>query len=110
MLLAGSSLMAAWGTAGQYTMLSELGGPDGRLAVNSLASAQVSFATIVGPLLAGLLLGSVSPACSSPSMPLHSRSSASLPGAPARRRRPSGSRSMRWRRNRDSDSSGARIC
>ena len=35
----------------------ELGGPDGRLAVNALASAQVSFATIVGPLLAGLLLG-----------------------------------------------------
>ena len=60
-LLAGSSLMTAWGTAGQYTMLSELGGPDGRMAVNSLASAQVSFATIVGPLLAGLLLGLVSP-------------------------------------------------
>ena len=60
-LLAGSSLMAAWGTAGEYTMLSELGGPEGRLAVNSLASAQVSFATIVGPVLAGLLLGFVSP-------------------------------------------------
>jgi MFS family permease len=60
-LLAGSSLMTAWGTAGQYTMLSELGGPDHRLAVNALASAQVSFATIVGPLLAGLLLGWVGP-------------------------------------------------
>jgi predicted MFS family arabinose efflux permease len=60
-LLAGSSLMTAWGTAGQYTMLSELGGPEGRLAVNALASAQVSFATIVGPMLAGLLLGLVSP-------------------------------------------------
>jgi predicted MFS family arabinose efflux permease len=60
-LLAGSSLMTAWGTAGQYTMLSELGGPEGRMAVNSLASAQVSFATIVGPLLAGLLLGFVGP-------------------------------------------------
>jgi MFS family permease len=59
-LLAGSSLMTAWGTAGEYTMLSELGGPEGRLAVNALASAQVSFATIVGPLLAGLLLGWVS--------------------------------------------------
>lgn len=56
-LLAGSSLMTAWGTAGEYTMLAEAGGPEGRLAVNSLASAQVSFATIVGPLLAGLLLG-----------------------------------------------------
>jgi predicted MFS family arabinose efflux permease len=60
-LLAGSSLMTAWGTAGEYTMLSELGGPDRRLAVNALASAQVSFATIVGPLLAGLLLVWVSP-------------------------------------------------
>jgi MFS family permease len=61
-LLAGSSLMYAWGNAGQYTLLSELGGPDGRLAVNALASAQVSFATIVGPLVAGVLLGVVSPA------------------------------------------------
>ena len=61
LLLAGSSLMYAWGNAGQYTMLSELAGPERRLAVNALASAQVSFATIVGPLLAGLLLGFVSP-------------------------------------------------
>jgi predicted MFS family arabinose efflux permease len=60
-LLAGSSLLAAWGNAGQYTVLAELAGPDGRFAVNSLASAQVSFATIVGPLLAGLLLGPVGP-------------------------------------------------
>jgi len=28
-LLAGSSIMAAWGNAGEYTMLSELGGPAG---------------------------------------------------------------------------------
>jgi len=61
-LLAGSSLMSAWGNAGEYTMLSELGGPDGRLAVNSLASAQVSFAVILGPSLAGLLLARISPA------------------------------------------------
>jgi predicted MFS family arabinose efflux permease len=60
-LLAGSSLMSAWGNAGQYTLLSELGGPAGRLAVNSLASAQVSFAVIVGPSLAGLLLTRVDP-------------------------------------------------
>jgi MFS family permease len=60
-LLAASSLMSAWGTAGQYTMLSEVGGPQGRLAANALANAQVSFATIVGPLLAGLLLAWVSP-------------------------------------------------
>jgi MFS family permease len=60
-LLAGSSLMAAWGNAGEYTMLSELGGRDGRLAVNSLASAQVSFAVIVGPALAGVLIAGVEP-------------------------------------------------
>jgi MFS family permease len=60
-LLVGSSLMAAWGNAGEYTMLSELGGPDGRLAVNSLASAQVSLAVIVGPALAGLLIAEVGP-------------------------------------------------
>jgi MFS family permease len=60
-LLAGSSLMFAWGNAGQYTMLSELGGPDGRLAMNSLAGAQVSFSVIVGPSLAGLLIAGVGP-------------------------------------------------
>jgi MFS family permease len=60
-LLAGSSILYSWGSAGQYTMLSELGGPEGRMAVNSLASAQVSFATIVGPVLAGFLLTFVEP-------------------------------------------------
>jgi predicted MFS family arabinose efflux permease len=60
-LLAGSSLMSAWGTGGQYTMLSELGGPDGRLAVNSLAAAQVSFAVIVGPSIAGALIAWIGP-------------------------------------------------
>ncbi len=60
-LLAGSSLLWAWGNAGQYTMLSELGGPEGRLAINSLATAQVSFAVIVGPLVAGILIGWIGP-------------------------------------------------
>jgi predicted MFS family arabinose efflux permease len=60
-LLAGSSLLSAWGNAGEYAMLSELGGPDGRLAINSLATAQVSFAVIVGPLAAGLLIGWIGP-------------------------------------------------
>src|SRR6266567_1024270 len=55
-LLAGSSVLNAWGNAGQYTMLSELGGPEGRLGANSLSSAQVAIAVIVGPVLAGLLL------------------------------------------------------
>jgi MFS family permease len=53
--------MSAWGNAGEYTMLSELGGPDGRLAMNSLAGAQVSFSVIVGPALAGLLIAGIGP-------------------------------------------------
>ena len=61
-LLAGSSLLASWGSAGQYTMLSLVGGEDGRLAANSLASAQVWVATILGPAAAGLLLVRIAPA------------------------------------------------
>jgi MFS family permease len=60
-LLAGSSLLFAWGNAGEYTMLSELGGPQGRLAINSLATAQVSLAVIVGPSVAGVLIGWIGP-------------------------------------------------
>src|SRR5919198_4239070 len=60
-LLAGSSLMSAWGNAGEYTMLSELGGPDGRLAANSLVTAQLSFAVIVGPSIAGVLIAWIGP-------------------------------------------------
>lgn len=60
-LLAGSSLLASWGNAGQYTLLAEIGGAEGRLAANSLASAQVWLATIIGPALAGLLLARIAP-------------------------------------------------
>jgi hypothetical protein len=60
-LLATSSLMAAWGSAGEYTMLSALAGASARFAVNSLASAQTSFAFIAGPVLAGVLLTSFDP-------------------------------------------------
>jgi hypothetical protein len=98
-LLAGSSLMAAWGNAGQYTMLAELGGPDGRLAVNSLASAQVSFAVIVGPALAGLLIAGIGPDGWSRWMRRRSPSSASRPGAHIRAFRPPSSRSILMRRS-----------
>src|SRR5262249_30213937 len=60
-LLAASSLLASWGSAGQYTMLAEVGGADGRLAANSLATAQVWLATILGPVLAGVLLVRIAP-------------------------------------------------
>ena len=110
-LLAGSSLMTAWGTAGEYTMLSELGGPEGRLAVNALASAQVSFATIVGPLLAGLLLGWVSPGLL---LGLDAASFAFLGIVAWRTGTDDGcrraSRSTRGRRSPGSGSSGARTC
>jgi predicted MFS family arabinose efflux permease len=62
LLLAGSSILSAWGTAGEYTMLSALGGPAGRLAANSLATAQASAAVILGPAIAGVLLARTSPA------------------------------------------------
>ena len=60
-LLAGSSLLASWGSAGQYTLLAEIGGEEGRLAANSLAASQVWLATIVGPAAAGLLLARIAP-------------------------------------------------
>lgn len=43
-------------------MLAQVGGEDGRLAANSLASAQVWLATIIGPAVAGLLLARTAPA------------------------------------------------
>ena len=46
-LLAGSSVLSAWGTAGRYTLLSQLSGPQGRLAANSLYSAQASLRVII---------------------------------------------------------------
>jgi MFS family permease len=61
LLLAASSLLTTWGTAGEYSLLADVGGEEGRLAANSLASAQVSMATIIGPLVAGVLLALLDP-------------------------------------------------
>lgn len=55
-VLAGSSALSAWGSAGESTLLSQLAGPRGRLAANSLYSAQASLAVIAGPALAGMLV------------------------------------------------------
>jgi MFS family permease len=60
-LLAASSLLAGWGAAGQYTLLSQVGGADGRLAANSVYSAQTALAMIVGPAVAGALLARITP-------------------------------------------------
>src|SRR5262249_54216610 len=61
-LLAGSSPLASGGSAGEYTMLAEVGGEDGRLAATSPATAQVWLATTLGPAIAGLLLARIAPA------------------------------------------------
>lgn len=60
-LLALSSLLNTWGNAGEYSLLADVGGESGRLAANSLASAQISLATIIGPLVAGILLTRLAP-------------------------------------------------
>ena len=61
LLLVGSSLLAAWGVAGKYTLLSEVVGPAHRLAVNAIVSALGSAAVIAGPAIAGVLVGPIGP-------------------------------------------------
>jgi hypothetical protein len=95
-------VLSAWGNAGQYTLMSQLAGPDGRLAANSLCTAQASLALIAGPALAGLL---VAPLGTGSILGLDAASFAFL-GIQAWRTRPSSaaaklrSRSMSGRRNR----------
>jgi MFS family permease len=61
-LLAVSSLLHAWGSAGQFTVLAELLPEDQRLAANTLVSSLNFGATIAGPAVAGVLVSYVSPA------------------------------------------------
>lgn len=61
-LLAGSSVLHAWGGAGKYSLLAQILPPDQRLAANSLLSSSTSASVIVGPALAGFLATAVSPA------------------------------------------------
>lgn len=62
LLLAVSSLLHAWGTAGKYTLLAELLPGDQRLAANTLVSSLNFAATIAGPALAGVLVTYISSA------------------------------------------------
>ncbi|ADD42883.1 MFS transporter [Stackebrandtia nassauensis] len=62
LLLAGSSLLHAWGNAGKYTLLAELLPPPQRLAANTLVSTLNFAATIAGPAIAGVLVTYVSSA------------------------------------------------
>jgi MFS family permease len=61
-LLAASSLLHAWGSAGKYTLLAELLPDPQRLAANTLVSSLNFAATIAGPAIAGLLVTYVSSA------------------------------------------------
>ncbi len=61
-LLAVSSLLHAWGSAGKYTLLAELLPDEQRLAANTLVSSVSFAATIAGPAIAGVLVTYVSSA------------------------------------------------
>ena len=61
-LLAGSSMLHAWGSSGKYSLLAQMLSPDQRLAANALVSSSATAAVVVGPALAGLLATAVGPA------------------------------------------------
>ncbi len=61
-LLAGSSVLHAWGNAGRYSLLAQILPPDQRLAANALVSSSVSASIVVGPALAGFLAAVIGPA------------------------------------------------
>jgi MFS family permease len=61
-LLALSSVLHAWGSAGTYTLLAELLPNEQRLAANTLVSSLGFAATIAGPAIAGVLVTSLSSA------------------------------------------------
>lgn len=61
-LLAVSSLLHAWGSAGKYTLLAELLPEEQRLAANTLVGSLEFAAIIAGPAIAGVLVTYVSAA------------------------------------------------
>ena len=61
-LLAVSSLLHAWGSAGKYTLLAELLPEEQRLAANTLVSTLNFAGTIAGPAIAGVLVTYISAA------------------------------------------------
>ncbi|MEV7445454.1 MFS transporter [Streptomyces sp. NPDC091204] len=61
-LLAGSSVLHAWGNAGKYSLLAGLLPAEQRLAANALLSSSTSASIVIGPALAGFLAAAVSPA------------------------------------------------
>ncbi|AUG76942.1 MFS transporter [Kitasatospora sp. MMS16-BH015] len=61
-LLAGSSVLHAWGSAGRYSLVAQVLPPEHRLAANALLGASSSAAIVLGPAAAGLLATLLSPA------------------------------------------------
>ncbi|MFG3603804.1 MFS transporter [Micromonospora chersina] len=61
-LLAGSSLLHAWGGSAKYALVAQLLPGDRRLAANALLSTSAWVCTIVGPALAGILTVAIAPA------------------------------------------------
>lgn len=61
-LLAGSSVLHAWGNAGKYALLAGLLPAEQRLAANALVSSSASASIVIGPALAGFLAAAISPA------------------------------------------------
>ncbi|MFE5676818.1 MFS transporter [Streptomyces erythrochromogenes] len=61
-LLAGSSVLHAWGNAGRYSLVAQMLPAQQRLAANALLSSSVSASIVIGPALAGFLAMVVSPA------------------------------------------------
>jgi len=60
-LLAFSSLLQAWGSAGKYTVIAELLPDEERVAGNALISVLTQTALIIGPALAGLTIATIGP-------------------------------------------------
>lgn len=60
-LLAGSSLMHAWGNAGAYTLIAELVPDEDRVNGNALLSTFVQASYVIGPALAGGLTAWIGP-------------------------------------------------
>lgn len=55
-VLAASSVLGAWGKAGRYTMLSEMLDKEHRLAGNAVVNLMLEISTVVGPLLAAVII------------------------------------------------------
>lgn len=60
-LLAASSLLHSWGSAGRFTLIAELLPHRHHLPANAVLSTISGFATVIGPPLAGILIGWTGP-------------------------------------------------